>query len=64
MATILMLQKNSKILNVYNHEYRFDKAKKMLNFVILKYLINILIWVYRFDRTKSFSKALLNFTKS
>ena len=44
--------KFKQFLNIYSQEFRFNKAKDMLNFVILKYLISILIRAYHFTERK------------
>ena len=57
-------KKFKQFLNVYNHEFRFDKAKKMLNFCYTQIPYQYFDMGLSFYEQKIFSKALLNFKKA
>ena len=57
-------KKFKQFLNVYNHEFRFDKAKKMLNFCYTQIPYQYFDMGLSFYEQKNFSKALLNFKKA
>ena len=56
--------KYKQFLNIYTHKFRYDKAKKMLNFCYTQIPYQYFDMAIQFFNKNDYDKALINFNKS